>query len=79
MSSDTQRDLAFAMFCGGSESENRSGETGESSHVNEWSIPGAHAPVAAMIHSWLVRGLFPCHYVSLSLYSTFAFYAFVYL
>ena len=42
------RDLAFGLFCGGSES-NAEGNHGE----NKWSIPGSHTPVALMIHSWL--------------------------
>jgi hypothetical protein len=42
------RDLAFGLFCGGNEI-NAEGNNGES----KWSIPGAHTPVALMIHSWL--------------------------
>jgi hypothetical protein len=42
------RDLAFGLFCGGNES-NAEGNNSES----KWSIPGAHTPVALMIHSWL--------------------------
>jgi len=46
---DTQRDLAFGLFCGGNENENSAAGHSE----NKWSIPGAHTPVSNMIHSWL--------------------------
>ena len=57
---DLQRDLAFGLFCGGNENEenaeaagHRAEETEDSNSESKWSIPGAHTPVAVMIHSWL--------------------------
>lgn len=48
---DTQRDLAFGMFCSGDvQDEGRKNEAGVE---QSWSIPGAHMPVAIMIQSWL--------------------------
>ena len=50
---DTQRDLAFGMFCGSDDQdEGRKNESGDESHQS-WSVPGAHMPVAIMIQSWL--------------------------
>lgn len=50
---DTQRDLAFGIFCGGDGlDEGRKNESGVESHQS-WSVPGAHMPVATMIQSWL--------------------------
>ncbi|KAL9191186.1 hypothetical protein ACHAXT_000892 [Thalassiosira profunda] len=57
---DTQRDLAFGLFCGGNGNGdnadgqgNAAAETGGAGGEKEWSIPGTHTPVAVMIHSWL--------------------------
>ena len=51
------RDLAFGLFCGGNENESNPADAGghhaPDESENEWSIPGAHTPVAVMIHSWL--------------------------
>ena len=47
--------MAFGLFCGGNENEGNADteETENTSSKNTWSIPGAHTPVAVMIHSWL--------------------------
>ncbi|KAL7543186.1 hypothetical protein ACHAXR_012599 [Thalassiosira sp. AJA248-18] len=57
---DTQRDLAFGLFCLGDENDDntetgghRAAETEGNKSEGKWSIPGAHTPVAVMIHSWL--------------------------
>ena len=43
------RDLVYGLFCAGRTVE----EAGEAAGDADWSIPGAHTPVAEMIHSWL--------------------------
>ncbi len=58
--SDTQRDLAFSMFCGTLESnDNNESDSGGAcpSNKKEWTIPGVHEPVAVMLHSWLETSL----------------------
>lgn len=56
------RDLALGLFCGGVEDDKNVVEFGRdgaaeasngTSDTNRWSIPGVHAPVMYMIHSWL--------------------------
>ncbi len=44
----THRDLAFGLFCGGNENTIE-----DDNSEKKWSIPGAHTPVALMIHTWL--------------------------
>ena len=85
---DTQRDLAFGLFCGGNENDgdtdNGANPTGDAQGTgdvteNNWSIPGAHTPVAVMINSWLETcrtawpvpieiegGLIPSHFEELA-------------
>ncbi len=40
--------MAFGLFCGGNENDIK-----DENSEKKWSIPGAHAPVALMIHTWL--------------------------
>eukprot|EP00984_Skeletonema_dohrnii_P019310 scaffold9198_cov137-Skeletonema_dohrnii-CCMP3373.AAC.3 len=55
---DTQRDLAFALFCASAKKDKRANGYGNESTASDsaganWSIPGCHVPVSSMIHSWL--------------------------
>eukprot|EP00804_Cyclotella_cryptica_P007102 CCRYP_014537-RE/>CCRYP_014537-RE protein AED:0.03 eAED:0.03 QI:291/1/1/1/0.9/0.81/11/143/2162 len=52
--SDTQRDLAFALFCvDGVSDANRNDASNQQMTGNEWSVPRVHVPMATMICLWL--------------------------
>jgi len=53
---DTQRDLAFGLFCEGNESRNNDSMVDaevDKKSDKKWSMPGGSVPTAIMIHSWL--------------------------